>query len=37
MRRSVFAFTFLSMVPTLVFFVIAQRRIVAGLTGAVKG
>jgi raffinose/stachyose/melibiose transport system permease protein len=33
----VFAFTALSMLPTLIFFVIAQRRIVAGLTGAVKG
>jgi raffinose/stachyose/melibiose transport system permease protein len=33
----VFAFTFLSMVPTLAFFVIAERRIISGLTGAVKG
>jgi raffinose/stachyose/melibiose transport system permease protein len=33
----VFAFTGLSMLPTLVFFTIAQRRIVGGLTGAVKG
>ena len=33
----VFAFTGLSMVPTLFFFVIAQRRIIGGLTGAVKG
>lgn len=33
----VFAFTSLSMLPTLFFFVIAQRRIVGGLTGAVKG
>jgi len=33
----VFAFTGLSMLPTLFFFVIAQRRIVGGLTGAVKG
>lgn len=33
----VFAFTFLSIVPTLVFFVIAERRIISGLTGAVKG
>jgi raffinose/stachyose/melibiose transport system permease protein len=33
----VFAFTSLSMLPTLIFFVIAQRRIVGGLTGAVKG
>lgn len=33
----VFAFTFLSIVPTLAFFVIAERRIISGLTGAVKG
>ncbi len=33
----VFAFTALSMLPTLLFFSIAQRRIVGGLTGAVKG
>lgn len=33
----VFAFTFLSILPTLLFFVIAERRIVGGLTGAVKG
>lgn len=33
----VFAFTGLSMLPTLLFFVVAQRRIVGGLTGAVKG
>jgi raffinose/stachyose/melibiose transport system permease protein len=33
----VFAFTALSMLPTLIFFTIAQRRIVGGLTGAVKG
>jgi len=33
----VFAFTALSMLPTLCFFVVAQRRIVGGLTGAVKG
>jgi raffinose/stachyose/melibiose transport system permease protein len=33
----VFAFPSLSMLPTLIFFVIAQRRIVGGLTGAVKG
>lgn len=33
----IFAFTALSMVPALVFFLIAQRRIVGGLTGAVKG
>ncbi len=33
----VFAFTALSMLPTLLFFTVAQRRIVGGLTGAVKG
>lgn len=33
----VLAFTSLSMIPALVFFVIFQRRIVGGLTGAVKG
>jgi raffinose/stachyose/melibiose transport system permease protein len=33
----VFAFTALSMIPTLLFFVLAERRIVGGLTGAVKG
>jgi raffinose/stachyose/melibiose transport system permease protein len=33
----VLAFTTLSMVPALGFFVVAQRRIVGGLTGAVKG
>jgi raffinose/stachyose/melibiose transport system permease protein len=33
----VLAFTSLSMVPALVFFSIFQRRIVGGLTGAVKG
>ncbi|NLT56583.1 MAG: carbohydrate ABC transporter permease [Actinomycetales bacterium] len=33
----VLAFTALSMVPALVFFVLAERRIVGGLTGAVKG
>jgi raffinose/stachyose/melibiose transport system permease protein len=33
----VFAFTALSMLPTLVFFTIAERRIVGGLTGALKG
>jgi raffinose/stachyose/melibiose transport system permease protein len=33
----VFAFTALSMLPTLLFFTLAQRRIVGGLTGAVKG
>jgi raffinose/stachyose/melibiose transport system permease protein len=34
---AVLAFTSLAMVPALVFFTIAQRRIVSGLTGAVKG
>ena len=37
---SVFAFTALSMLPALAFFVLAQRRIVgglAGLAGSVKG
>lgn len=33
----VLAFTALSMVPALAFFVVAQRRIVGGLTGSVKG
>ncbi|MEW2504748.1 carbohydrate ABC transporter permease [Amycolatopsis sp. NPDC047767] len=33
----VLAFTALSMVPALGFFVVAQRRIVGGLTGSVKG
>ena len=33
----VFAFTALSMVPALCFFIFAERRIVGGLTGAVKG
>jgi raffinose/stachyose/melibiose transport system permease protein len=33
----VLAFTSLAMLPALVFFTIAQRRIVGGLTGAVKG
>ena len=33
----VFAFTALSMLPTLAFFVVAERRIIGGLTGAVKG
>jgi raffinose/stachyose/melibiose transport system permease protein len=33
----VLAFTSLSMLPALAFFVLAQRRIVGGLTGAVKG
>lgn len=34
---SIFAFTALSMVPALVFFVFAERQIVGGLTGSVKG
>jgi raffinose/stachyose/melibiose transport system permease protein len=33
----IFAFTALSMVPALLFFVAAERRIVGGLSGAVKG
>jgi len=33
----ILAFTALSMVPALVFFMIAQRRIIGGLSGAVKG
>ncbi len=33
----VLAFTSLSMIPALVFFSIFERRIVGGLTGAVKG
>ena len=33
----VLAFTSLSMLPALVFFTLFQRRIVGGLTGAVKG
>ena len=33
----VLAFTALSMIPSLLFFVFAERRIVGGLTGAVKG
>jgi raffinose/stachyose/melibiose transport system permease protein len=33
---SIFAFTSLSMVPAIVFFLFAQKRIVNGLTGAVK-
>ena len=35
--RAILAFTSLAMVPALVFFVLAERRIVGGLTGAVKG
>ena len=34
---AVLAYTSLSMVPALVFFLAAERRIVGGLTGAVKG
>lgn len=34
---SILAFTALSMVPALVFFVFAERRIVGGLTGSIKG
>jgi raffinose/stachyose/melibiose transport system permease protein len=33
----ILAFTGLSMVPALALFVLAERRIVGGLTGAVKG
>jgi raffinose/stachyose/melibiose transport system permease protein len=33
----VLAFTSLSMIPALIFFALFQRRIVGGLTGAVKG
>jgi raffinose/stachyose/melibiose transport system permease protein len=33
----ILAFTALSMVPALLFFVFAERRIVGGLTGAIKG
>lgn len=33
----VLAFTALSMVPALAFFLVAQRRIVGGLTGSIKG
>lgn len=34
---AVLAFTSLAMIPALVFFTLAERRIVGGLTGAVKG
>ena len=34
---AVLAFTSLAMLPALLFFTLAQRRIVGGLTGAVKG
>ena len=33
----VLAFTTLSMIPALIFFLFAERRIVGGLSGAVKG
>jgi raffinose/stachyose/melibiose transport system permease protein len=33
----VLAFTSLSMLPALLFFAVFQRRIVGGLTGALKG
>jgi raffinose/stachyose/melibiose transport system permease protein len=33
----ILAFTALSMVPALAFFSLAERRIVGGLSGAVKG
>jgi raffinose/stachyose/melibiose transport system permease protein len=33
----ILAFTALSMLPALGFFVLAERRIVGGLTGSVKG
>jgi raffinose/stachyose/melibiose transport system permease protein len=34
---SILAFTSLSMIPALAFFILAERRIVGGLTGSVKG
>jgi raffinose/stachyose/melibiose transport system permease protein len=34
---AVLAFTALSMLPAMIFFTLAERRIVGGLTGAVKG
>jgi ABC-type maltose transport system permease subunit len=34
---AILAFAALSMVPALAFFVLAERRIVGGLTGALKG
>jgi raffinose/stachyose/melibiose transport system permease protein len=34
---SILAFTALSMIPALVFFIFAERRIVGGLTGSIKG
>lgn len=33
----VFAFTSLAMIPAMIFFLAMQRRIVGGLSGAVKG
>ena len=36
-HRAVLAFTSLSMIPALMFFSLFERRIVGGLTGAVKG
>ena len=33
----VFAFTSLSMIPAMIFFLAMQRKIVGGLSGAVKG
>jgi len=33
----ILAFTALSMLPALLFFVLAERRLIGGLTGAVKG
>ena len=34
---AILAFTTLSMMPALLFFLVAERRIVGGLSGAVKG
>ncbi len=34
---AILAFTSLAMIPALVFFLLAERRIVGGLSGAVKG
>ena len=36
-RSQVLAFTSLSMIPALICFTIFQKKIVGGLTGAVKG
>jgi raffinose/stachyose/melibiose transport system permease protein len=33
----ILAFTALSMLPALTFFIFAERRIVGGLTGSIKG